>query len=123
MMLSDALGCLLPGINYKDGWTFRLESPIGNAWSDWWSMPDLVVEFPIADSRGRLSAKDLKLVMRFDVPTFEADSSAALEWFRSCLVRAETHEVDEWLTVGGRRPFDPHTHEGAARRGVVINQI
>jgi hypothetical protein len=31
-----------------------------------------------------------------------------IEWVRSFLKDYETHEVDEWLKVGGKMIFDPH---------------
>jgi hypothetical protein len=30
-------------------------------------------------------------------------------WVRDALIGIEQHELDEWLTIDGERPFDPHT--------------
>lgn len=49
----------------------------------------------------------------FEIPEGIA-GRAAIRWIRECLIAVETHEVGEFLTVDGHRPFMPyHQDEGS----------
>lgn len=88
-------------VSYKPGWRFEASH-----------IPDrevirLVVQWTAADSRRPRRA--VPLVSMHEIHTMLLEDQRAIENFVHFTVRkAEMHEVDEWLVIAGRAPFDPH---------------
>lgn len=87
---------VLDTIEYKD-WRFRLEKHDGKFWlnaSGWFK-----------DATG-----ESEFIERTSFSTFDPGLSKAefIQQIRRTIKQGEEHEVDEWFTVDGGRPFNPH---------------
>lgn len=87
---------------YKPGWRFKRGGPGG-------SMLCVYAHTPDSNDPGR----ERWTQHQFTIPDDLSDRDA-IRWVRECLIAVETHEVGEFLTVNGHRPFMPnHQDEGS----------
>lgn len=86
----------IAALAYKPGWRFKRAGP-GNRF--------LCVFAATPDSNA--PARTRCTQHQFEIPDGLSDRDA-IRWVRECLIQVETHEVGEFLTVAGHRPFMPH---------------
>lgn len=83
-------------LGYKPGWRFRRGGP-GNRYLC------IYAQTPDSNSPGRTRITQ----HQFEIPA-GLDDRDWVRWVRHILIEVETHEVGEFLTVAGHRPFMPH---------------
>jgi hypothetical protein len=99
--MPEGLVNLLADFSYKPKWTFRLIP--AHYPGEWMLMvgtwvPD--IRDPEVWGRGSWAMA---------IPPVDMDADGWLHWLRDIIHSGpERHETDEWFTVGGKRPFDPH---------------
>jgi hypothetical protein len=113
MLPPKGLARLLAQFTYRPGWRFvlvyssRFESlttglPGWPAWS-------LRIHMKIEDTYRRGVTRDQTFTVSLPTYPDEVPDEYWLQWLRHTAIQlAEDHEIDEWFTVAGKRPFDPH---------------
>ena len=88
---------LVAGLAYKPGWSFKIAGPLNSM---------LCVFARTPDSNN--PARERTTQHQFPLPPEDVDLE---RWAFDCLLLCEQHEVGEFFTVNGRRPFYPN-HQG-----------
>lgn len=91
---------VIAATTYKTGWTIRTGGPGNNMLCVYATTPD-------SNQPGTLRTTQ----HMWPLPT-GLDHRDACRWLHARIVDAERHEVGEFLTIDGRRPFYPG-HQGA----------
>lgn len=114
--MPEALVELLAEFSYKPRWRFSLRSMTeagrpGHSFESRWL---LLVNTWVED----VTQPGVWSAGVFTIPVPWGDDEAPrdywLHWLRDQIWQGpERHEVDEWFTVGGERPFDPHAKPGS----------
>lgn len=88
---------VLPTVTYKPGWRFKLGGPLNGFVCIYATTPD-----SWHPQRSRCTQH------QFAIPDHIDTRQAFTRWLFDCLLLCEQHEVGEFLTVAGHRPFYPH---------------
>lgn len=88
---------LVAALSYKPGWKFKKGGPGGRFLCVFAETPD-----SLAPQRMRTTQH------MFEFPAPEMERREFARWVFECLLKAETHELGEFLAVDGLRPFFPH---------------
>ena len=100
---------LLARFTYKPRWTFRLEPADG--WPGQWM---LLITTWVQDIRPPHNWGHGAFTVPVPPISGEAHAGYWEHWLRDTIWHvAERHEVDEWFTVDGQRPYDPHARKEA----------
>jgi hypothetical protein len=91
------LDTIVARLAYRPGWTFKIAGPLGSALCVFARTPDSA-----APARERTTQH------QFPIPAGPLPACEWLRWIRGCLELVERHELGEFLTFDGRRPFFPH---------------
>lgn len=93
---------LVAAITYKPGWTFRIGGPLNRYLCVFATTPDS------NDPQQRRTTQHM-----FELPAV-TDARQFYRWVLDQLLLAEFHELGEFFTVDGHRPYFPnHQDEGS----------
>lgn len=88
---------LVASLSYKPGWKFKLGGPLNRYLCVFATTPD-----SLAPERTRCTQH------MFELPAPVMERREFARWAFACLLKAEMHELGEFLAVDGFRPFFPH---------------
>jgi hypothetical protein len=87
---------LLKHFTYKPGWSFRINTFMGNM---------LMIEVKAIDADN--PSHTIGVCHSFKIPD-NANEKQLMKLLREEIIHLETHEVDEFFQVNGIKVFDPH---------------
>lgn len=102
MLTPEAIRQITHGIRYKPNWTFAIRGDIS---------PGVLVLVVTAMVPNADSPNHEIVPIRTNFPLLYDhlhDRVAYLRFVESCLIKAEVHEVHEWLKIHGHRVHNPH---------------
>lgn len=98
---------LLERVNYKDGWTFTLESVDRGQGSKGLTL-NIVIECVDSSDRTRMR----RVAHYMIVPAASYDERAWMRWLLDQIILVENHEACEFFKIDGKRPYSPNHGPG-----------